>query len=89
MGATLLEKYGDSYSLPRKAVPKGLVWLFAPLVNKAITRRIVSRNIDIPWKGDHSKGVRELGLTYRPLKESMEEFFQQMVDHGLVPKSKK
>ena len=29
-------------------------------------------------------GVRELGLSYRPLQESMNDFFQQMIDSGYL-----
>lgn len=53
-----------------------------PLVNKALTREYVSRNVGLPWKAGRSKGVRELGMTYRPLEESTTDFFQQLVDYG-------
>ena len=85
MAQTLIETHGDRYPIPRKAMPKWLVWLVAPMVNKAMTRKIVSLNIDVPWKGDNSKSIRELGMQYRPLKESMNDFFGQMIDSGLVP----
>lgn len=88
MAATLLDKYGDSYPIPRKAMPKWLVWLVAPMVNKAMTRKIVSLNVNLPWIGDNSKSVQELGMQYRSMKESMNDFFQQMIDSGLVPKQK-
>ena len=32
------------------------------------------------WLADNSKGVEKLGLTYRSLKMSTEEMFQQMID---------
>ncbi len=88
MAQTLLEKYGDDYPIPKKVMPKWLVWLVAPMVNKAMTRKIISLNVDLPWKGDNSKGIRELGMKYRSLKDSMEEMFQQMIDSGLVPPPK-
>jgi dihydroflavonol-4-reductase len=84
MAETLLDKFGEDYPIPRKAMPKWLVWLVAPMVNKAMTRKIVARNVNVPWKGDNSKSVRDLGMKYRPLKESMNDFFQQMIDGGLV-----
>lgn len=83
LAKTLEEKFG-SYALPRKVLPKWMVWLVAPMINKAMTRKIVSRNIGLPWLADNSKSIRELGIKYRPLKESMEEFFQQLVDNDLV-----
>jgi hypothetical protein len=42
---------------------------------EAMTRKIVSLNINVSWKGDNSKSIRELGMRYRPLKESMTDFF--------------
>lgn len=85
MAQSLLPKYGDKYPIPKKAMPKWLVWLVAPMINKAMTRKFVSLNIDLPWKGDNSKSIRELGMSYRPLGESMNDFFAQMIESGLVP----
>ena len=31
-----------------------------------MTRKIVSLNVNVPWKADNSKSIRELGMTYRP-----------------------
>ncbi|MFA6816605.1 MAG: NAD-dependent epimerase/dehydratase family protein [Lentisphaeria bacterium] len=84
MGRALLDKYGKDYPIPRRALPKWVVWLFGPMINKAMTRKMVHLNVGIPWLGDHSKGVRELGLTYRPMKESMEEMFQQLIDANII-----
>ena len=84
MGTTLVHKFGRDYPIPRKAMPKWLVWLVGPIVNKAMTRKMISLNINMPWKADNGKGVRELGMKYRPMNESMIEFFQQMVDSGTL-----
>ena len=87
MSQTLLDKYGQDYPIPRKAVSKWLLWLIGPIVDKNMTRKVIARNINLPWKGDNSKGIRELGISYRPLAESMNDFFQQMIDNGLVRKN--
>jgi dihydroflavonol-4-reductase len=87
MSQTLLDKYGKDYPIPRKVLPKWLMWLVAPIVDKTVTRKIIIRNVDLPWKGDNSKGIRELGMSYRPLSESMNDFFKQMIDNGLVKKT--
>jgi nucleoside-diphosphate-sugar epimerase len=88
MAEALRDRYGEAYPIPRRVMPKWLVWLVAPMVNKAMTRKMVSHNVNLPWKADNSKSVRELGMHYRPLKESMNDFFQQMIDSGLVPQAK-
>ncbi len=84
LAAILVEKYGDRYPIPRRVLPKWLVWLVGPLVNKAMTRKMAALNVNRPFKADNGKGVRELGLQYRPMKESMNDFFQQMIDSGVL-----
>jgi len=58
--------------------------LVAPMVKRSLTRRMVSRNVDHPIRCDNGKSIQELGLSYRPMKDSLVDFFQQMIDHGLV-----
>lgn len=82
MSLLLREKYGSDYRLPKRAAPKWLLWLFGPLMDKSLTRKYISRNVNVPWRADNSKGKRELGIEYRPLQESMEEMFQQMIESG-------
>ncbi|MEM7585604.1 MAG: NAD-dependent epimerase/dehydratase family protein [Acidobacteriota bacterium] len=86
LAAPLRERFGNAYPFPTRTLPKWLLWLVGPMVNSAMTRRSVSRNVGLPWKADHSKGVRELGLSYRPLAETIGDFFQQMVDAGTFAK---
>jgi nucleoside-diphosphate-sugar epimerase len=82
MAATLLPRFGDRYPIPRRTLPKWLVWLTGPLVNKALTRKMVARNMNLPWRADNRRSREELGIHYRPLAESMNDFFQQLVDSG-------
>ena len=35
---------------------------------------------------DNGKSIRELGVTYRPLEESMNDMFQQLIDRGTFQK---
>lgn len=82
----LVPRFGDDYPIPRKVLPKWLVWLVGPMTSPGMTRKVVSRNIGLPWKGDNSKSIRELGVSYRPLQETMIDFFQQMIDSGQFEK---
>lgn len=86
MARTLAPKYGKKYPLPPFPAAKWLVWLVGPLFNKALTRKIVSLNVNVPWKADNGKSIRELGVTYRPMEESMDEMFQQLIDSGAFKK---
>ena len=86
IGKTLGEKYGDQYPLPTRAMPKWLLWMLGPMVNKNMTRKAVSLNVNIPFKADNSKSIEKLGMTYRPLKESLDEMFEQMIEAGYFKK---
>lgn len=86
MAMALLPKYGDKYPIPRKALPKWLLMLIGPMVNKAMTRKAVRNNINVPWRADNSKIRKELGMTFRPMRETMEDAFQVLIDEGVIEK---
>ncbi len=81
MAKTLLPTYGHKYPIPRWELPKFLVWLVGPIMNKALTRKVVSRNVGYPFIADNTKSIQALGVSYRPLAESMNDTFQQMIDN--------
>ncbi|MFT5513256.1 MAG: nucleoside-diphosphate-sugar epimerase [Bacteroidia bacterium] len=84
MGTVLQSKYGDKYPLPKKALPKWLVMLVGPLTNKLFTWRFIRNNVNVPWRADNSKIKKELGMSFRPLKETMEDSFQSLIDSGVI-----
>lgn len=81
IASVLLPKY-QSYPLPRRILPKCVVWLLAPLADKNTTRKFVARNVGYAWRADNSKSVHALQMSYRPLSVTMQDMFQQMVDSG-------
>lgn len=72
------------YPIKVKKLPKVLLWLIAPMVG--MTRKEVSLNIGYPWKADNSKGINDLKMSYRPLKDTITEFFGQLVEAGVIKK---
>lgn len=82
LAGPLRDHFGDEYPFPTRTTPKWLIWMVGPVINKSVTRKTIQLNVGLPWKADNSKGVRELGLRYRPLEETVVDFFQQMVDSG-------
>jgi nucleoside-diphosphate-sugar epimerase len=84
MSSILRREFGDDYRFGKSILPKFMVWLVGPLLNKALTRKIVSRNIGIDFIADNSKSIAALGMTYRPLDETLTTFFQHLVDAGRV-----
>ncbi len=85
LGQALRERFGDRLPLPNRAIPKGLLWLVAPAVGQS--RRFVSRNVGYPWRADTSKSRRELGMTYRPMKVTIEDMVEQMLEQGAFAKA--
>lgn len=75
----LREKY-PQYPLPKRTLPKFLVWLMAPAVG--FTRKMISRNIGYPWRADNSKSKEKLKVSYRPMQETVIDFFEQLQSSG-------
>ncbi len=84
LGTTLIPKYGDKYPLPKKALPKWLLMLIGPMTNKLFSRKFIKNNVNVPFNADNSKIKNELKMTFRPLKETMEDSFQVLIDEGIL-----
>ena len=78
------ENFGSKLQLPKKNLPKWLVWLAAPTVG--IKRKMVSRNMGYHIKVDNSKSISELKISYKPVKETVNDFFEQMYQSGAFAK---
>ncbi len=78
----LIAKYGNAYPFPKRTLPKWFVWLVGPMLNKAMTHKVVNRNVGYPFVANNGKSIRELGMQYRSLEELMTDFFQQLIDSG-------
>ncbi|WP_417467869.1 NAD-dependent epimerase/dehydratase family protein [Maricaulis sp.] len=88
MAAALRAHYGDQFKISDKRMPKFVVWLLGPIINPALTRKRVNESVGIDFHADNSKSVRELGIEYRPMANSVVELFQQLIDAGrLIPKN--
>ena len=83
MAKALVPSFGEEYPLPRRELPKWIIWLVGPLLNKNLTREFIQKNVGYPFIADNSKSIEQLKVTYRPLQESMEDTFRQMIDAGL------
>ncbi len=80
----LRDRFGDTFPFPKGIAPKWLIWLIGPMVDKTLSRKMIARNVGYPVKLDNSKSIRELGVTYRPVQETLTDMFQQLIDEGVV-----
>ena len=84
MSTVLLPKYGDKYPLPKRALPKWLLMIVGPMANKLFTRKFIKNNVNIPWRADNSKVKKDLKMKFMPLKETLEDSFQVLIDEGII-----
>jgi dihydroflavonol-4-reductase len=82
--AGILNKAFPKYPFPKNTIPKFLIWLIAPAIG--MTRAMVSKNVGYAWSANNSKSKKELGMTYRPLKETLVDFFKQLEEAGVIKK---
>jgi len=87
MAIILRERFGSKWPFPKRTLPKWVVWLFGPLKDKTLTRRLVARNVGHPFVADNTRSVQELGLKYRSVDDALAAHFQQIVDAGLLSQS--
>jgi len=80
------DKFGDKWALPKREVPKWLIWLIGPFIDKNLTRKMIKNNFGHPWRADSSKSKKYLSIDYTPIEKSIEEMFQQMIDNGIAKK---
>ena len=57
-------KFGDKWLLPKKAVPKWLIWLIGPIIDKSISRQMISNNMGHPWLANNSKSINKTCIKY-------------------------
>ena len=79
-------KFGDKWLLPKKAAPKWLIWLIGPIIDRSISRKMISNNFGHPWLATNSKSINKLGIKYTALENCIENMFQQMIDNGIAKK---
>ncbi|MDH2293711.1 NAD-dependent epimerase/dehydratase family protein [Cobetia sp. 1AS1] len=82
LGRTLRRHAGSQYSIPTRQLPKWLVWLAGPLANKAVTRKVVARNVGHPFVFDNTRSREQLGLIYRPLEATLHDMLDQLEASG-------
>ena len=80
--AGYIKEEHPNYPISTRKMPKWLLWAIAPMVG--MTRQEVKKNVGYPWKANNSKSVKELGMSYRPLKTTINEFFDQLIDDGEI-----
>ncbi len=80
----LNERFTLGFRFPRRTLPKWMVWLVGPAIDKSLTRYFVSKNIGYPFRANNTRSIEVLGMKYRRLDETVCDMFQQMIDQGTL-----
>ena len=78
----LRAEYGTKYPLPGKKVPTFLLYMAAPFLK--IKWSFLKNNLGIRPRLDNSYSKKDLGIKYRPIKESIIEHAEQLIETGLI-----
>jgi nucleoside-diphosphate-sugar epimerase len=81
----LKSQYGGQYPFPMMVAPKFITWAIGPLLGP-VTRKFISLNVGHPLRVDNSRSREQLGVAYRPVKDTFVAHFQQALDDGLLKK---
>jgi len=73
---------GKDYPFPKSRLPKFLIWLVGP--SQGFSRTFVKKNVGIPIKFNNEKSIRDIGISYRPVEDTLTEHFQQLIDDELI-----
>jgi nucleoside-diphosphate-sugar epimerase len=79
----LREKYKDRYPIPRKALPKIMVYLLGPIM-AGFTWKFITRNLGIPMKWDNSYSIKDLKIEYTPIEKTLIDHAEQLIHDELV-----
>jgi nucleoside-diphosphate-sugar epimerase len=84
IGKALTQKFGYKFPFPHFTVPKTAFAFVAPVLGHS--REFVKLNMGYPIYFNAQRSVKELGIEYLDVRESVCEHFQQLLDDGIVKK---
>lgn len=76
------ENFGNKYSVPTGTLPKALVYIIGPFFG--LSWGYTKNNIGQPLNLSNEYSKKDLGLTYRSLKETIIDHVNQMESAGLL-----
>lgn len=74
--------YPGVHPLPKREIPKALLYLFGP--KSGFTWRYIRRNVGIVVRYDNRKSKKRLGIFYRPMEETLRDQRVRLLEEGLL-----
>jgi nucleoside-diphosphate-sugar epimerase len=69
--------------IPKRPLPDVLAYIVGPLV-VGWSLRYIRRNIGVPITFDNARSRERLGMSYRPLRETLRDHGEQVLRDGLA-----
>ena len=82
MAARFQKAFPNKYKLPKKTLPKFLLYLVGPFIG--FSWRFVSNNVGHPMAFDNSYSKKDLNLSYRPMLETLRDQAEQLERDSLL-----
>lgn len=76
---SLGNRYGDAFKLPKRPLSNWLLYLIGPWVG--FSRRFLRGNLGYAPQFDASRSINELGLSYRPVEETIVDMVESLSYH--------
>lgn len=68
------------YLLPRHQIPNWVVRVLGPLFG--LSQSYMRAHLGVRFKSDNHRSVQELGITYRPLEETLRDHYKSWSEHN-------
>lgn len=82
IGQLLKREIGGRYWWPTIKAPKWLATILGPFFGQSMKE--IQNNVGYAYQFDHTKS-QHLGLTYRPIEETLSDHIKQLIEDGLIP----
>ncbi|WP_141432680.1 NAD-dependent epimerase/dehydratase family protein [Bacillus sp. 03113] len=82
MAKIIENNFPGQFPLPKREVPKPLMWLIAPMLG--LTRQYVSKNVGHNLKLLNNKSKKELGMIYRSIESTLIDQKNQLESDGMI-----
>ncbi|MGM0646854.1 MAG: SDR family oxidoreductase [Bacteroidota bacterium] len=82
MAQTLHKHYAKKYPVPKKKIPKALLYLAGPFAG--FSWKFIHRNIGIPIYFDHTRAKKHLGIEFTTAEQSIKEQAEQIIQDKLI-----
>lgn len=82
MGSILRQALGERYPFPRNTLPTFLMYLVGPFIG--MSWDYVSKNVGVRYRLDRAYSEKDLGLSYRPVRETLVDHIEQLAAAGMI-----